>query len=77
MWGFPFVAWMFLVTFLVLRGGRRRWRRFERWEHDRYADAGRPTREDDVQLLEVRMARLEERLDFAEKLLMERGEPAK
>ena len=77
MWGLPFVAWMFLITFLVLRGGRRRWRRVERWDHDPYGERASTTREDDVQLLEVRLARLEERLEFTEKLLMERGEPAK
>ena len=47
---------------------RRRWRRYERWDHER-SELGR-AREDDVQLLEVRLARLEERLEFTEKLLM-------
>jgi hypothetical protein len=76
MWGFPFAAWGFLILFLVLRGRRRRWRRWERWDHERSGALAR-AREDDVQLLEVRLARLEERLEFTEKLLMERGEVAK
>jgi hypothetical protein len=73
MWGFPIVFWMFLIAFLVLGRGRRRWHRTAPpWERD-YRSEGRVQREDDLQLLEVRLARLEERLDFTEKLLAERG----
>ena len=72
MWTFPMVFWLMVIAFLVL-GRRRRWRSLERrWE--RHAEL-RSQREDEVQLLEVRLARLEERLEFTEKLLMER--PAK
>jgi hypothetical protein len=74
MWGFPIIFWMFLITVLVLGRRRRRWHRVgPPWERD-YGGERRGQREDDLQLLEVRLARLEERLDFTEKLLMERGE---
>jgi hypothetical protein len=76
MWGFPVFMWLVFLTFFVLRGRRRRWRRFGHpWDHEPGMELNRPSREDDVQLLEVRLARLEERLEFTEKLLMER--PAK
>ena len=75
MWGFPIVLWMFLITFLVLGRRRRRWHRHygPPWERELGAER-RAQREDDVQLLEVRLARLEERLEFTEKLLMDRSE---
>ena len=74
MWGFPILLWMFLIAFLVLGGRRRRWHRVgPPWERERGGERG-TQREDDLQLLEVRLARLEERLEFTEKLLMERGE---
>ena len=73
MWSFPIVVWMFLITFLVL-GRRRHWHRHSLPPWERELAERRSEREDQVQLLEVRLARLEERLDFTEKLLMERGE---
>jgi hypothetical protein len=74
MWGFPIVFWMFLIILLVLGRRRRRWHRgAPPWERD-YGGERSVQREDDLQLLEVRLARLEERLDFTEKLLSERGE---
>jgi lipoprotein NlpI len=75
MWMFPMVFWLFVIALLVLGGRRRRWRRYAaHWERERELAAAR---EDTIQHLEVRLARLEERLDFTEKLLMERGEAAK
>jgi len=72
MWGFPVILWLMFLTFVVV-GRRGRWRRFDRsWGHEHDGELRRPHRDDDVQLLEVRMARLEERLEFTEKLLMER-----
>jgi hypothetical protein len=74
MWGFPILFWMFLLTFLVLRGRRRRWHRVgPPWEEG-FGGERRAQREDDLQLLEVRLARLEERLEFTEKLLTKRDE---
>jgi hypothetical protein len=59
------------LAVVFIGGRRRRWRRLDRSEHERREVEGRK-REDDVQLLEVRLARLEERIEFTEKLLMDR-----
>lgn len=76
---------LLLTVFVLLRERRRRWRRWAvdprlnaRWggppweyRHPAGLDAREP--EGTVEQLETRVARLEERLDFTEKLLMERG----
>ena len=67
MW-MPMAFWLVLAAFFVFGGRRRRWRRWE--AHRELASA----REDTIQHLEVRVARLEERLEFTEKLLAERAE---
>ena len=78
MWGFPLMFWMvvLLIYFVAIRP-RRRWRRQCHWQ--RLATTGaeaRPlprvrdeARLDVVDALESRIAELEERLDFTERLL--------
>ena len=76
MWGF---AWMFwLIPFLFFMMMTRHWRR-ERWAMAHRADSPRLEREMDeqrvyVDSLERRVAELEERLDFTERLLAKRSE---
>ena len=65
MWSVPF--WFLLAAFVVFGRPRRRWRR------ERRSELASSERENDIQLLEVRLARLEERLDFTEKLLAGRA----
>jgi hypothetical protein len=84
-WGIPMAFWLVLIGVFVFASGRRR--RWERWAKmdPRYVPpgppwAGRageltsPGRDSYVEQLETRVARLEERLDFTEKLLVERSE---
>ena len=76
MWGF---AWMFwLMPFLLFVMLTRRWRR-ERWAMAGHGVSPRLERELDehrvyVDGLERRVAELEERLDFTERLLAQRSE---
>ena len=77
MWGF---AWMFwLIPFLFFCMMTRHWRRGHWGQgHPRYASS-RPPREldeqrDYVDSLERRVADLEERLDFTERLLARRNQ---
>jgi hypothetical protein len=79
--------WLVLIGVFVFAGGRRR--RWERWArmdaryfhpghvgHPWGPEAGRlasAERDSYVEQLETRVARLEERLDFTEKLLEERA----
>lgn len=82
MWGMSLAFWV--IVFAVFAMGRRR-ARWERWawrNDPRFAQGpwGRhpgaeiasPERDAYVEQLETRVARLEERLDFTEKLLAER-----
>jgi hypothetical protein len=75
-----------VFAFFVLGSRRRRWERWgrmdprsfppgHRWS-ERGAELSPPERDGYVEQLETRVARLEERLDFTEKLLMEKGEKA-
>ena len=75
MWGF---AWMFwLIPFLFFCMMTRHWRR-ERWAHPRYGSTRTPRELDEqrdyVDSLERRVADLEERLDFTERLLARRNQ---
>ncbi|HEY7479420.1 MAG TPA: hypothetical protein VH680_02800 [Gemmatimonadales bacterium] len=75
MWGFAWMVW--LVPFLFFLMVTRHWRR-ERWARAGYAGSSRLERELDqqrtyVDALERRIADLEERLDFTERLLSERA----
>ena len=75
MWGF---AWMFwLIPFLFFCMMTRHWRR-ERWAHPRYHSTRTPRELDEqrdyVDSLERRVADLEERLDFTERLLAQRNQ---
>jgi hypothetical protein len=78
MFGF---AWMFwLVPFLFFCMVARHWRR-ERWAHTFPGPSTRAERELDehreyVDSLERRVAELEERLDFTERLLAQRNQGA-
>ena len=80
MWGFPWMFWMvvLLIYFFAIRPRRQYWRRrcamigpdaelrsLPRARHE-------ARRDPDVDALESRIAELEERLDFTERLLAER-----
>ncbi len=76
MWGFAWIFW--LVPFLLFVTMTRQWRR-ERWAMAGRAVPPRLERELDehrvyVDGLERRVAELEERLDFTERLLAQRSE---
>jgi hypothetical protein len=76
MWGFMWMFW--LMPFLVFLMVTRHWRR-ERWAMSGYGGSSRVERELDEQRtyvdgLERRIAELEERLDFTERLLAKRTE---
>ena len=83
MWGIPMAFWLVVFAFFVFGGARRR--RRERWARDpRYfgappwaqqqrAQVSSPDRDAYIDQLETRVARLEERLDFTEKLLVDRS----
>jgi hypothetical protein len=76
MWGFPWMFW--LVPFLLFLMVSRHWRR-ERWAMTGSGGSPRLERELDEQRLYVdglerRVAELEERLDFTERLLARRSE---
>jgi hypothetical protein len=66
-----------LVFFLMMRGNHHRWQRRARWEgeQDQVAELRRVV--DDqrgyIEELEARLARVEDGLEFAERLLAERG----
>jgi hypothetical protein len=86
MWGLPIAFWLVVFAFFVLGGRRRRWERWGRTDpryfppghawSQRGAELSPPERDTYVEQLETRVARLEERLDFTEKLLMEKSEKA-
>jgi len=76
MWGFPWMFWLVPVLLFVMM--TRHWRR-ERWAVAERGGALRLERELDEQRvyvdgLERRIAELEERLDFTERLLARRSE---
>jgi hypothetical protein len=78
MW-FPFWLWLVpLVLLLSVRCGRRRSYRERRWEGthagglQRTVDAQREY----IEQLEARLSRVEEGLEFAERLLAQRGAAA-
>ncbi len=66
-----------LVFFLVMRSNHRRWHRRVRWEGDReYLAELRQVVDDQrgyIEELEARLSRVEEGLEFAERLLAERA----
>lgn len=83
--------WMMLAVFFIMgpmRWRRGRWDRWSRSDGDRDEQRERGSREtkesaerlqrrdEQVEQLEVRVAELESRLDFAERLLAPRREPA-
>jgi hypothetical protein len=78
MWGFAWLFWLMpLLLFLMMTRHRRR----ERWAVAGYGMTPRLERELDeqrsyVETLERRVAELEERLDFTERLLQGRSEGA-
>jgi hypothetical protein len=84
-WGIPMAFWLVMFAFFVIGGARRR-RRWARWSADRRfgappweqrqaAQLSSPERDAYIDQLETRVARLEERLDFTEKLLVDRSKP--
>jgi len=66
-----------LVFFLMMRGNHPRWQRRARWEGERDQVAELRRVVDDqrgyIEELEARLARVEDGLEFAERLLAERG----
>jgi hypothetical protein len=77
MW-FGFMWWWIvpLMIFFVLSGHRRRYRRMERWDERDTVAQLRRTVEDQrshIDELEARLGRVEDGLEFAERLLAERG----
>jgi hypothetical protein len=83
MLGMSLAFWLVLFAFFVMGRRRRRWERWARmndpryvgsgpWGHPRSAELQSPDRDAYVEQLETRVARLEERLDFTEKLLADR-----
>jgi len=78
MWGFAWMFWLMpFLLFLMFTRHRRR----ERWAVAGYGSPPRLERELDeqrstVETLERRVAELEERLDFTERLLQRRSEGA-
>ena len=78
MW-FPFWLWLVpLVLLLSARRGRRRWYR-ERPREDAYPHEMRrmvEAQREYIEQLEARLSRVEEGLEFAERLLAERGATA-
>lgn len=81
----PMAFWLILIALFVLAGRRRR--RWERWTrmdprclspghgrgYQRASERDRSEAESYIELLANRVERLEERLDFTEKLLMGRS----
>jgi hypothetical protein len=68
-----------LMFFLMVRGGRRRYYRERGWGGQEVAELRRTVdgQRDYIDQLEARLARVEEGLEFAERLLAERtGAPA-
>jgi hypothetical protein len=88
MLGMSLAFWVVLFAFFVMGRRRRRWERWARMNDPRYVGSGpwgpgpwgqprspelqSPERDAYVEQLETRVARLEERLDFTEKLLADR-----
>ena len=74
-----FHMWWWLIPlmfFLAMRGGRRRYYRDPRWGGgEQVAELRRTveTQRDYIEQLESRLARVEEGLEFAERLLSERA----
>jgi hypothetical protein len=66
-----------LVFFLMMRGNHRRWRRRDGWvrEPEQVAELRRVVEDQRgyIEELEARLARVEDGLEFAERLLAERG----
>jgi hypothetical protein len=81
MWGIPMAFWLVLIgLFVFARGRRRRWERWGRMDPRYFGhpwgerpSLQSPERDAYVEQLETRVARLEERLDFTERLLEERA----
>jgi len=73
--------WWFipLMFFLAARGGRRRYYRERGWGGEQVADLRRTVQSqgDYIEQLETRLGRVEEGLDFAERLLAERSSPTR
>ena len=79
MWHYPWMFWLVPLLFFVLATRRRRW---SRWagpvRRDHPLDLGKRLEDQamSVDALESRVAQLEERLDFTERLLAgRRGSP--
>jgi hypothetical protein len=76
---FPFWFWLVpLILLLSTRCGRRRWDREVRREHAYTRGAARTSeaQQEYIEQLELRLSRVEEGLEFAERLLAERGATA-
>lgn len=76
MW-FPFWLWLVpLVLLLSARRGRRQWYR-ERWHaYPREMQRMVAAQREYIEQMEARLSRVEEGLEFAERLLAERGATA-
>lgn len=79
MWGFGMMFWLMPLLFFAMASRRRRW---ERWAMTGPGRSPGDTpvlrrqleeQQSYIESLEGRIARLEEGLDFAERLLAERG----
>ena len=80
MW-FGMMWWVIpLMIFLVMRGNHRRWHRRARWEQESQSvtELRRVVEEQRtyIEELEGRLSRVEDGLEFAERLLAERGLPS-
>jgi hypothetical protein len=75
MWGFAWMFWLIPLLFFCMMTRDRRW---GRWGHPRHGRPRMPrevdAESDYVDSLERRVADLEERLDFTERLLAQRNQ---
>jgi hypothetical protein len=73
MWHFVWMFWLLPFFFFAMLMRRRRW---ERWHDRQPRDGELEAQRSTVDALETRVAQLEERLDFTERLLAGRAETA-
>ncbi len=73
MWHFGWMFWLLPFFFFAMVMRRRRW---ERWHERPARDGELEAQRSTIDALETRVAQLEERLDFTERLLAGRSETA-
>jgi hypothetical protein len=81
MWRYPWMFWLVPLLFILLATRRRRWSRWAgpgRRDYPLDVDVGKRLEDQatTVDALEARVAQLEERLDFTERLLAGRSTTA-